>query len=194
MKNASKIALLILLPLICGVSCKSSDRHRVLTFFFDGVPERGKDSVMIVESSLSILENEPDSILLPEPDLFASNHEPYREKKCTSCHNPNDLGSLVSDEPGLCYTCHENYSEQFIKLHGPVDAGFCSPCHLPHMSRHEHLQVAPGNDLCTPCHVPGGSVKPAAHRNIEDKHCISCHDPHGAVYRNIQQKPIPLER
>lgn len=187
--------LLLAILFVCGTACKPTDRHRMLSFFFDGVPATGADSVMAPDSMLiAATQIVADTPLIPEAGLFASNHEPYREKDCTSCHDQNDLGRLISNEPQLCYSCHDDYATQFTALHGPVDAGFCSPCHLPHMSRHDNLLVAPGNDLCTPCHVPGGSVSPVAHRDARDRSCIDCHDPHGDAYRYIQQKPIPLER
>ncbi|HER09363.1 MAG TPA: hypothetical protein ENO20_10695 [Bacteroides sp.] len=195
MKNKPDIALLLIVLAILGMACSPSNRQRVLSFFFDGVPEPERDSVRKTERLAPGIEEEVlDSAKIAWIDLVVSNHAPYRDKKCTSCHDPYELGTLVSPEPALCYGCHEDFTTRFTRLHGPVDAGFCSSCHLPHQSRNEQLLIAPGNDLCFPCHPVVEVERLLTHRDIGNEPCILCHDPHGARDSYIRPKAIPLER
>ncbi|MFZ5941103.1 MAG: cytochrome c3 family protein [Bacteroidota bacterium] len=173
---------LIILPLLAYslTACSAHKRVDILSFFFDGVPREQETPA----------KSDTDSLLLNNPELeqeFLSNpavppvyyHKPYMEKRCTECHDKNEVGRLVLPEPDLCYHCHDNFSTKFKALHGPVDAGYCIVCHKPHLSPFKNLLSAGGNEHCFPCHVSYEVKQPEDHVEIGDRLCVSCHDPHG---------------
>jgi len=186
------LAVLIFLPL---VACAPASKYRLLSFFFDGVPEPHSDTAVVAGVDLPMIldiSQHDSAQVINQTAYFV--HEPYRKKECGSCHDQNDVGSLVKLEPALCYMCHDDFNTKFTSLHGPVDGGYCSTCHLPHMSKNEHLLVGPDNDLCFPCHVKEEVERPKAHVDIGDDLCIKCHDPHGTNNPHRLKNMIPLER
>ena len=191
-RNGAISLFLVILVFFAG-ACSPSNRHRVLSFFFDGVPDRESDSSMTSLPESQITEAH-DTLIIKSEALFASIHYPYQDRQCDACHTPEDVGSLTMEEPDLCYLCHVDFNEEFPALHGPVDAGFCSACHLPHESRNEKLLVASGNELCFPCHVAEEVSQPKEHTDIGTQLCINCHDPHGIKEFPKRPKPIPVER
>lgn len=178
----------VLLLLSVLTACSPLARHHALSFFFDGVPLADT-----TETPVEMQQHEsmtaPDSSIVIQRNSYAY-HQPYQRKQCVACHNENAVGSLVRQEPELCYSCHENFNTQFASLHGPVDAGFCSSCHDPHMSREKYLLKTAGNALCTICHLAEEVRQPPEHADIGKALCISCHDPHTS--KVFRKKPIPI--
>lgn len=110
-------------------------------------------------------------------------HPPYEWGDCTTCHQnakPVDGDDLVSEQPDLCYTCHQPKDDKDF-IHGPVAAGACTACHNPHESENSRLLVSSNmNDLCTSCHMAKADfLKNTAniHPPVADQ-CTNCHDPH----------------
>jgi predicted CXXCH cytochrome family protein len=94
-------------------------------------------------------------------------HQATTEKTCVSCHDPH--GSkwakvLKSEDPGLCYQCHDRKKFDLAWRHQPVSDGDCSSCHDPHGSSRPNLLVAAypseryqdfrseDSQLCFECH------------------------------------------
>jgi len=173
---------LIILVFSFLVSCS----HKVLSVFFDGVPETN-DSVRV-----AVKKSPPksDSLVKVEAtgDLAGiqnSVHPPFQNKKCGLCHDQNAKGKLQMPQPGLCFLCHDDFGQKFKYIHGPVASGYCNSCHNPHKSEFKKLLLREGQDLCLYCHDSKQIFRLAAHEKIGNNDCISCHDPHGGNKQNL---------
>jgi predicted CXXCH cytochrome family protein len=174
------IAISFLAGLILISACASQKKQRMLSFFFDGVPEAahtgpepGGDSTMVDNGQM------PDSLGGPGPQPSIRVHYPYLENECFICHDANAVGNLTEPEPGLCFQCHEDYRDAYEFLHGPVAGGYCTDCHHPHRSEMEKLLKRPGTALCNYCHNQASSFNYAVHEGLEGISCTECHNPHG---------------
>lgn len=97
-------------------------------------------------------------------------HEPVDQGKCTECHrvhSSNEKPLLKNTTEKLCFTCHDELSDEVMGSkfrHGPVQTGDCMACHKAHGSKNSRLLVryfpeefykeySPENyDLCFGCH------------------------------------------
>ena len=190
MKNRGRLRQVILwsLTIIMMSQCSPYAGKNLLNFFFDGVPE--SDSV---GTELSGPEQTPSDSLGPAQELLAQQapsrilHDPYGEGECASCHNALSLGTMVEAQPGLCYLCHEDLSEGYAYLHGPVAGGYCTACHDPHMSESPQLLRMEGDRLCFYCHAEEDVLKNEMHQDLEGMLCLDCHNPHGGEDKYIFQ-------
>ena len=181
--------------LVMLVGCDRASRHKVLTFFFEGVPPLDADrekpeSETVLEEKAPVDVVEEESIrAIKQTD--ASTHEPSKE--CGQCHSQQggwNRNRLVRSMPDLCYSCHSSYARQSGYLHGPVAVGACSFCHDPHQSKYVKLQKAPQPDLCYRCHDQEGIESIADHPDQQHRICTQCHDPHTGAGRYFL-KPAP---
>jgi predicted CXXCH cytochrome family protein len=168
------------------VSCSSTRNNRVLSFFFDGVPL--KDTSTFANNNLPDKDS-MKSVVFRE-NIIESNsgyvvHYPYQEKECFSCHNEDSKSELVLPQPDLCYTCHDDFSDKFKVVHGPVSSGYCTTCHNAHMSKEKNLLIRTGQQLCLFCHESEPLLKSETHKEITDTECTLCHNPHGGEDRYI---------
>jgi len=190
MKQAGKLGsgIFILVVLALFSQCSPYAGKGVLHFFFDGVPEG---------DSTSMLSNESEAMQDDSTDLFeetvalipvkGSVHYPYGEGECASCHNEQSLGSMLEPQPSLCYICHEDLSESYQYLHGPVAGGYCSACHDPHRSTNEKLLRHMGDELCFYCHKEESVLRNEMHEGLEGMLCTDCHNAHGGEDKYIFQ-------
>ncbi len=168
--------------------CSPRTGKSLLQIFFDGVPETDSSSLAITDPGNIA----PDSGSI-EAGQMAGHvaagvvHYPYGERECASCHNERSLGSMLEPQPGLCYLCHEDLSEQYNYLHGPVAGGYCTACHDPHSSENEHLLKYTGEALCFYCHKARSVLGNEMHEGIEGMLCTDCHNPHGGEDKYIFQ-------
>ncbi|MEI6455627.1 MAG: cytochrome c3 family protein [bacterium] len=172
--------ILVVLAFSFLVGCS----HKVLTVFFDGVPESNDSTKVAVKKPAG----QTDTLLTAEitanlAGLQNSVHPPFQNKKCILCHDPGSTTKLQTPQPGLCYVCHDDFSLNFKFIHGPVSGGFCTSCHNPHKSNFKKLLIRQGQELCLYCHDSKEVLKQAAHVNIGDADCITCHNPHGGNKR-----------
>ena len=159
------------------VSCDDVERHKALTFFFDGVPPLGQEYFQ--EDSI-----DPNSQEFAQtdqtPEWFV--HEP--RKDCSICHGKRTQRSfssqtyLTASIPKLCYNCHDDYTVSAPFVHGPVAVGQCLLCHNPHKSKIEHLLLAPEPELCYQCHDVDTIELIAAHLPKQLSSCTDCHYAH----------------
>ena len=168
--------ILIILAFSFLVGCS----HKVLSVFFDGVPESNDSARMVAQKA----SKKTDSLLIAEATgnttgLQNSVHPPFLNKKCALCHDQNSRDRLQSPQPGLCYVCHDDFSQTFKYVHGPAAGGYCTSCHSPHKSEFKKLLIRQGQDLCLFCHDLKQVMKVPDHGNIGDTDCTSCHNPHG---------------
>ena len=139
------ILFLMMLFMIMVVGCKRETRHKILTFFFEGVPPLDSES-QTDESEMAIDELAQSAVTKEKPvsriskQSHSSKHNSVRD--CSKCHI-GAMGSgqrqLVKPIPDLCYSCHTNYSAAGGYLHGPIAVGECVFCHDSHQSKYVYL-------------------------------------------------------
>ena len=162
---------------ICFISCDDVNRHETLTFFFDGVPPLGPESLQ----GESLDPNSPELAQTGQAPAWYV-HEP--RKDCTICHGKRKQRSfssqtyLTAPVPKLCYNCHADYTASAPFVHGPVAVGQCLICHNPHKSKIEHLLISPEPGLCYQCHDVDTIELIAAHLPNQLSSCTNCHNAH----------------
>jgi predicted CXXCH cytochrome family protein len=181
----------LLLVLLALVSCDEVKRHRMKTFFFDGVPP-------LPGQTPEAGTVDPNSAA--EGHAFATGgwyvHEPLQD--CTQCHVSRRRArfsrevQLVAEVPQLCFNCHEEYAALPGWVHGPVATGDCAFCHEPHKTRYSGLLTAPAPDLCYQCHEPEALALVENHAEPAYAQCLECHEAHAAGSRHLL-RPVFLE-
>jgi predicted CXXCH cytochrome family protein len=179
MSLLKKYLLYVLMVFLIMGACTSEKSYKVLTFFFDGVPERffSGDSIQsdtILNMDSTVVQTNPSGNHLP--NLFL--HQPYANKECNTCHN-SGMGQVLMKQPQLCYSCHRNYENDYASVHGPVASGYCTTCHNPHKSEIDHLLVREDPDICLHCHDIKQVENNPIHQISDLSSCTECHDPHG---------------
>jgi predicted CXXCH cytochrome family protein len=160
--------------------CSRATRHRILSFFFDGVPpleEPGATNAMdSLQEEAETVEVDADTTA-PEQSAWSS-HPALEDSQCATCHDPDQSYRLMEEPESLCLTCHDDKTENDY-VHAPVDAGECLECHNPHGTQNPSLLVLTGQELCFQCHDAVDIKSSETHEGIEDTACYECHDPHG---------------
>ncbi|MFI5150495.1 MAG: cytochrome c3 family protein [Bacteroidia bacterium] len=178
MKRIEKGSLILVIILgvavsILAIRCTPAKQYKVLSFFFDGVPDPNKKEEINPA-------NKSDSGLIAsvyKPEFYT--HKPYEEEKCKSCHAEGISNALLKPVPELCYTCHEDFTVKYQRVHGPVASGNCLLCHNQHMSKYEKILIRPGQDICLYCHESKQVLSNPIHKKIGTANCTECHNPHG---------------
>ncbi len=169
----------LLVAVAALLACSPQTRHRVLNFFFDGVPEPGAARPPswpheIVVGPVPIPAESPTI-----PPSYRSAHEPYVRRECDQCHLVEQSQTPVALDQTLCLRCHGARVLSEGWDHGPLNFGLCRVCHNPHMSPHLHLQNQAQPDLCFHCHTDSTLMTGIdAHVGEEEQRCTACHDPH----------------
>lgn len=180
------------------LSCDEIERHRTLTFFFDGVPPPGGEG----------FEEEPFDANSAEPQQQGQKpawyvHEP--QKDCTNCHRRQSMGGfssqtrLIAPAPQLCYKCHDDPTVSAAFVHGPAAVSQCLFCHNPHRSKVEHLLREAEPKLCYLCHDASMIELIPAHLTQQTSACTDCHYPHSGPTKSLlkgapeetQREPSP---
>jgi len=149
------------------VGCSTAKHHRVLSFFFDGVPEPAAAAVSdtpAVQASVG------------RQLVRAAEHGPYAAKLCDSCHDSRVTNALVAPVEQLCVRCHE-LGEARAYVHGPLASGGCTVCHDPHRSANRFLLVSASDSFCMQCHDRADLSSADGHGG-EAADCTDCHDAH----------------
>lgn len=168
----------VLVAAQCLGCATPEQRHRVLTFFFDGVPPLYPDEVVLSPDELEQGADSRLAVKLPPPEITV--HGPVAKDECEQCHSTSASNRLKATGEDLCWSCHKQEDILGKVIHGPVAAGFCTACHDPHKSRNPHLLVRAESELCVGCHDPSRFVRFAEHRAESGDDCLRCHDPHAA--------------
>jgi|Deesub1362B_J571_1020462.scaffolds.fasta_scaffold00651_9 predicted CXXCH cytochrome family protein len=182
-KKISGQFALLLFVFFFFLSCSPVTRYRVLSFFFDGVPDPRKKEEQQPTRAVnadSVLAKLRQRVLAKEKWFF---HPPYRERQCDACHSVQSSQRLVEDQKSLCFQCHDDFSETYPILHGPIAGGFCTACHNPHRTKFERLLIRKGQEICTYCHEWGDIRENEVHQEIGETVCTECHNPHGGEDR-----------
>jgi len=186
-RHASRVAVAAAaLVLLVALSCIPEERHRVLTFFFDGVPPLHPEPKQVVAAKAPTPAHgraEPPSAWPGQPARPTwSVHLPSEDKRqCGTCHDRNRSFQLVTPMSELCAGCHQKQMQEFPRMHGPVAVGDCGACHEPHQSRYPHLVRRPTPELCFLCHGPAPipGLPHACPRPADNVRCTDCHHHHG---------------
>jgi len=172
---------IILIIFAIGIPACSdkATRHRVLQFFFDGVPEPG--AVTQIGYAPNTRSGQRPFSAPPErtlPDVVAYSHTPYSTGDCGGCHDPNSGGLTRTAKEGLCRSCHPDVPGGARYVHGPVAVDACLFCHHPHGSMHPGILNAAATTLCLRCHDRADLTEGSHHENLDTVTCTQCHDAH----------------
>jgi predicted CXXCH cytochrome family protein len=174
----------LLLCMLCG--CDPLTVHKVTSTIFDGVPSMPPADQYCQDYHQKALQDE----LLAAQQKSAANqksgasqHPPFAEKRCSSCHDKNTESGFVTPADQLCGHCHIGFPRGEY-LHGPAAVGACLKCHVPHTSDNPTLLVKSKKELCLVCHKEE-RLAGAMHKKVIDNgmFCTDCHDPHGGSNR-----------
>lgn len=172
-------ALLLIAVGLVASACSTTTRHKVLTFFFDGVPsidaaasdKAATNTTSYASGTVQI--SSAAAIAFPKVtgDVV---HPPYQSQSCTACHEFGGPEGLTAPLAELCSQCHERIDIGSV-VHWPVKQGRCSLCHDPHQSPNPRLLRRPATTLCLSCHN-GSQLS----HGPEMGACLDCHQPHSS--------------
>lgn len=147
--------------------CSNAKHHRVLSLFFDGVPD---PDAVVVSTSPAVEASVGRQLVRP------GEHGPYAAKLCNSCHDAQRASALIVPAEQLCLRCHEfDTTKAFV--HGPLASGGCLVCHEPHSSANRYLLVSASDGFCLHCHDRSALSAVDGHAG-EIANCTDCHDAH----------------
>lgn len=207
--NCQRIGLVVALCWsclgLCGLACSDPVRHRMLTFFFDGVPplvdpamaaalDKPEDTVVDPDVDDESLEEQEVKAAEPEPVLepgAVRRHPPYTQYKCGACHAMGARQIAQTPQDGLCAQCHEDVPGNLRYVHGPVAVNDCLFCHEPHGGRFRWMLRAEPIDICLQCHDADDLVEGAHHDGTEGVSCLDCHSGHGGADRFFLKTGAP---
>lgn len=164
------ISVFLAALLITG--CAPSTRYKVLSFFFDGVP----DPDMVEEKGDVLAWKKKGRDKKVERKIYGQ-HGPFAAKMCEGCHVRGSNALVVPIEQ-LCLNCHTIQIEKKW-IHGPLVAGGCRICHEPHGSGQPYLLVSESERFCLYCHNERDVLKNPVHSGINEA-CTTCHDAHAS--------------
>ncbi len=195
-----------LLPLGLAAACSSAlQRYRLLSMFFDGVPDPRKPGTPDFVGPLPSFEPRPLSLeerariqarRFKKVEVYF--HKPFKERRCHECHRTRGnrprrgptwvqgLSELRLPKERLCSKCHTPPLRRYV--HGPVGGGQCAECHEHHRSSFPHLlKIKDPSKLCVRCHVGDTFVTAKKHKTFSKKDCLACHDPHASDLRYMMR-------
>jgi len=190
------LVLIACLSLLLGGCIKMDPlaKHKLLTSFFDGVPdlppleELCKDNIedlfnKYYEQRITAADRGDFGEDQSAGKESSSAHRPWVEKNCTSCHNFQTESRLLLPKNELCGLCHKNLI-QGKNVHGPVAVGACLACHDPHTTGNASLLKKSLATICFKCHKEK-RLAAGMHDKIISRvmFCVDCHDPHSGNLR-----------
>lgn len=159
-----------LVALALAAGCSSAKHHRVLSFFFDGVPD---PAASVVSTTPAIEASVGRQLVRP------GEHGPYAAKLCSACHDAAATNALIVPAEQLCQRCHALDTTKAY-IHGPLASGGCLVCHDPHRSPNRYLLVSASDGFCLHCHDRASlsSLSGSDGHAGEKADCTDCHEPH----------------
>lgn len=173
----------VVMAVVAGttVGCSSpQERYRVLSFFFDGVPDPDAP-----KPGKALDEEEEAANAKVVTASVLTIHKPYKERQCDVCHRAanGDIQEFEKAYDG-CLKCHEKVPTGRKLMHGPVAREACRFCHEAHESNQPALLRDTPRKVCMQCHDSALlSNFPPQHVDGETS-CLSCHYGHGGDARN----------
>jgi predicted CXXCH cytochrome family protein len=196
--NSLFIKMIILAVLIASASgCDRHKRHKVLTFFFTGVPPLEEEKKAETKEEKAAEAPRVEKKITPKSrKLFT--HTPYALRMCDQCHRTSasfrsfgpkrpprivrtwqaSPGMLLLPLEELCVNCHKymstsNVFTEGLWLHAPAAQGKCTICHGPHQGPNPNLLLVKIDKICTQCHSEGFMLDSADHRKSTE--CTECY-------------------
>jgi predicted CXXCH cytochrome family protein len=158
-----------------GLGCAVENHYKLLSFFFDGVPDPA-----LIEAGRS----EVERVRAAGGTVYT--HDPYKNEQCDGCHR-NAQGRMVMKVTAVvCMNCHKDVPDQHRFMHGPVaigGEGACLWCHSPHESTVKSLLRAEANTVCRQCHDASLARRRIPAHADESQSCVECHSGHGGSNR-----------
>ena len=164
------IIFLMTTAVLCG--CEARTRYRVLSIFFDGVPDPEKTAVTAINAGAAATAYRDET-----KKQQYTEHGPYAAKLCEGCHQ-RGTNKLLMPVESLCIYCHA-FTMDKKRMHGPIASGGCKVCHDPHSSSNRFLLVSDSKEFCLYCHDKNEIATRQAHQGMTAE-CITCHDAHGS--------------
>jgi len=203
------IRMVMLSVLITSISgCDRQAKHKVLTFFFTGVPPL-EEQAQKKEGAEKDKTKEVEKKAAPQPTLYT--HPLTAARLCNQCHQTTANfglfgqkgrpfiygkgglapGPLVVPRKELCTTCHKDKSAaetitEGLWLHPTSAKGDCYVCHDPHQSTSPYMLLETPQQICIPCHTDPKVIELEAHKQPGD--CLTCHNPHLGKNRLLLKK------
>ena len=180
-------ALIVFILMILITSCDETKRHKVLSFFFDGVPPL-KDPNAIAPIAASDPNSDFPALEGSEVKRGVRAHGP--DRVCLLCHKKVNESRVaaqteVSRVPELCFGCHKSFADSQKYVHGPVAVGQCDFCHNPHDSRNESLLNFSVPELCYRCHDQSSIESIPSHDKDTISRCNLCHEAHSSSKKGL---------
>ncbi|MEE8449051.1 MAG: cytochrome c3 family protein [Thermodesulfobacteriota bacterium] len=185
---ARLVTISLILLLVLGAACSRQTRYKLLTTLFDDVPplEGSRPPVPVQLKQPPPPRPSPARVARkPQPPIYF--HPPYKEGRCSLCHDPQASNRLEIRSDKICFKCHSGIVEavQGQKVHGPVGAGACIFCHNPHKSKFPRMLRKPVLATCFSCHKEQDIRAAEYHKGRDDLTCTLCHDPHRGEGRSM---------
>lgn len=176
------LILLLAIVALADTACTPAESYKVLTVFFDGVPD---PNAAPGDRSFRSRKSPTGKAWLV--------HAPYAEDKCDSCHlNTDDIFARARVKPDVCASCHADTLAKHKVTHGPVESGACLQCHAPHQSPHVALLRLPMPESCTNCHTQDLLSRGTPEHADPTSNCLNCHNGHGGTDRKmLKGHPLP---
>lgn len=159
------------------LGCSPKKDYRVLSFFFDGVPDPNAPPGRANADDDDDVRGNTSAI----PRVVVYSHKPYADNQCNSCHagSAGSFESFSKLDATVCKKCHEKVPRQYAVMHGPVAVGECLWCHVPHESTIKGMLKDPAPAVCIQCHSRNLlSTNPPEHQ-MDKSSCLDCHVAHG---------------
>lgn len=168
--RSAPLAPAALVALALAAGCSSARHHRLLSFFFDGVP---KPAEAAVSTAPGVTASVGRQLVRP------GEHGPYAAKLCSACHDAAATNALVAPAEQLCLRCHALDTTK-VYVHGPLASGGCLVCHDPHRSTNRFLLVSASDGFCLHCHDRASlsTLAEGDGHGGESADCTDCHEPH----------------
>ena len=173
---ARGVGFLLLLSMVAWIGCGTPrERYKILSTFFDGVPN--PDAPKVTRTAMAA-STQPGVVAMP----IVSRHKPFVDNKCESCHR-SSTGVITefSEAFKACVKCHTTVTKKYARMHGPVSQAACRWCHTPHESTEPYLLKGPSLQVCTQCHDDQLLGKNPVQHGDKTTSCVSCHNGHGGT-------------
>lgn len=180
MKNTGKIWACYLVLIFSSAfltGCPKEVKDKLLRTFFDGVPNSKESSappvIEVKSEDRGVSKKEPSA---NSKESTLSSHPPFVENQCDSCHDTKLSQKLTTEGIKLCFSCHDDFTQNKKVVHYPVSEGTCLECHDPHQAQNSFLLKKSIPQICFNCHDQKEIRLNPVH---EDQNvCLDCHDPH----------------
>lgn len=211
------VIVIALMIFTMTAGCDKYTKHKILTFFFTGVPPLEEEGATQVKDETRIppTDDKDDKRKKGLPPLIVSfTHGPFGAGQCYQCHETSvtvgfrrlekekaegipKLGQVIPQRLAtqlktLCIECHTQKSailaySNDLWVHGPVADGDCIVCHSPHRSPSQYMLLK-GKSIELCTQCHTKGYMLEIEEHKEEKECNLCHNPHLGKDRFLLKK------